>query len=210
MQLTKENYYTKEADMAYMSVSQLKSFMSCEAKTLAKLKGEFVEEDKSSFLEGHYLHAWNEGVLDEFQKNNLEIYKYSNPTKGKKEAFISIDNTIEALKKDEIVMEMLEGQKEVIMTANLFDVDWKFQMDIYNPEKNRFADLKFMNDVNKKFWDNSIKGYINFVKQYKYHYQMVLYAILEQLATGREDTLEPYIIAISKEQPPRKFILNGF
>jgi hypothetical protein len=210
MQLTKENYYTKEADMAYMSVSQLKSFMTCEAKTMAKLKGEFVEEDKDSFLQGHYLHAWNEGKLDEFQNNNLEIYKYSNPQKGKKEAFLNIDKIIESLTQDENIMEMIQGDKEVIMTANLFDVDWKIQIDTHNRPKGRFADLKFMNDINKKFWDNSTKTYVNFIRQYKYHYQMVIYAIIEQLATGSEDMLEPYIVAISKEVPPRKIILNGF
>jgi hypothetical protein len=210
MELTKENYYTKEADMAYMSVSQLKNFMFCEAKALAELRNETEKEDRSAFLEGHYLHAWNEGKLKGFQEDNLEIYKYSNPAKGKKEAFLTIDKTIESLEKDENIMEIIQGQKEVIMTANLFDIDWKFQMDIYNPGKGRIVDLKFMNDINKKFWDNSTRGYINFVKQYKYHYQMVLYAILEQQATQRDEYLEPYIVAISKETPPRKVILNGF
>lgn len=210
MELNKDSYYSSEADKKYMSVSQLKSFMSCEARTMAELNGQAQRVSNKSLLEGSYLHAWNENKLEEFQKKHLEIFKYNNPDKGKLKAYSDIDLIIKSLEKDEIVMDMLEGEKEVIMTANLFDVDWKLQIDIYNPKKKRFVDLKFMNNINKGFWNSEYKAYENFVRFYKYHYQMVLYAILEQLATGREDILEPYMVAVSKEVPPQKIIMNGF
>lgn len=38
LQLNDENYYSQEADMQYMSVSQYKAFRKCEAAALAKLK----------------------------------------------------------------------------------------------------------------------------------------------------------------------------
>lgn len=193
-----------------MSVSQFKSFMDCEAKTMALLNEEIPKAGNKAFLEGSYLHAWAEGVLDEFMANNIEIYKYNNPKKGKMKTFQDIDTIITYLEQDENIMEMLEGEKEVIMTAELFDVEWKFMMDIYNPDKNRIVDLKFMSNINKEFWNSSKKGYDNFVQHYLYNYQMVLYSILEQIATDREEMLEPYIIAVSKEVPPNKVILNGF
>ena len=37
--LTDANYYSREADMAYMSCSQFQGFAECEAKALAKLQG---------------------------------------------------------------------------------------------------------------------------------------------------------------------------
>ena len=46
LKLTPENYYTKEANMQYVSVSQYKEFngttgkMGCEAYAMAKLRGE--------------------------------------------------------------------------------------------------------------------------------------------------------------------------
>lgn len=210
MKLTRENYYSLEADRKYMSVSQLKSFMECEARTMAELNGDIPKISKQSFLEGSYLHAWCEGKLEEFQKDNLEIYKYNNPKKGLMSNFQKIDKVIKYLETDENVLEMLEGEKEVIMTANLFDVDWKFRIDVYNPSKGRLVDLKYVNKINQKFWNNSKSMHVSFVEHYKYHYQMVLYAILEQLATNRENILEPYIVAISKEIPPQKVILDGF
>lgn len=210
MKLNKNNYFSLEADRKYMSVSQLKSFMECEAKTLAELNGEIPKAGNNAFLEGNYLHAWNEGKLDEFKANNPQIYKYNNPEKGLMKSFSDIDKTIEYLEDDEIIMDMLEGQKEVIMTANLFDTEWKFQIDVYNPDKQRFADLKYVQDIEKKFWSNAAKMHVSFIENYKYHYQMVLYAILEQIATGRKEILEPYIVAIGKQLPPQKIILNGF
>ena len=40
MDINNENYYSKEADMEYMSSSQLKGFMKCEARQQAILTGE--------------------------------------------------------------------------------------------------------------------------------------------------------------------------
>ena len=44
MKLTHENYYSPEANQAYMSVSQFKAFDRCEAAALAELRGEDPEE----------------------------------------------------------------------------------------------------------------------------------------------------------------------
>lgn len=55
LKLTPENYYTKEANMQYVSVSQYKEFngttgkMGCEAYAMAKLRGE-VEEVTTTAL----------------------------------------------------------------------------------------------------------------------------------------------------------------
>ena len=37
--LTDENYYSREADILYMSCSQFQSFQTCEAATMARLRG---------------------------------------------------------------------------------------------------------------------------------------------------------------------------
>ena len=52
--LSDENYYSNEADWHYMSVSQYKSFLECEAATLAKLKNEWEpDSDKKPLLVGN-------------------------------------------------------------------------------------------------------------------------------------------------------------
>lgn len=39
--LTNENYFAPESSQSYMSVSQFKSFLDCEARTMAELNGEY-------------------------------------------------------------------------------------------------------------------------------------------------------------------------
>ena len=59
--LSDENYYSQEADLAYMSVSQYKKFLECETAALAKLKGEWTpESDPKALLVGNYVHSYFE------------------------------------------------------------------------------------------------------------------------------------------------------
>lgn len=51
MILTSENYFSKEMDLKYMSVSQYKEFASCSSKALAVLNSETDETVKESYLE---------------------------------------------------------------------------------------------------------------------------------------------------------------
>ena len=72
--LTENNYYDRASDLAYMSVSQYKSFMSCEARTMAKLNGEYEEKKNSSLLFGSYIDSYFEGTLDDFKAKNPELF----------------------------------------------------------------------------------------------------------------------------------------
>lgn len=60
-QLDKNNYHSTEADQHFMSVSQFKRFIECEARALAELKGEFTRPSSTALLVGSYLHAAIEG-----------------------------------------------------------------------------------------------------------------------------------------------------
>ena len=55
--LTDENYYSREADIHYMSCSQYQSFEKCEAAAIAKLRGLWQPEETSDALfQGQYFH----------------------------------------------------------------------------------------------------------------------------------------------------------
>lgn len=60
MLLNRENYFSKEAGLEYMSVSQFKSltpaFGGCEAAGMAAIKGEYEPPQITAFLEGSYVH----------------------------------------------------------------------------------------------------------------------------------------------------------
>ena len=75
MILTADNYYSQDANLAYMSVSQFKSFERCEAAAMAELRGEYQPPKTTAMLIGSYVDAWFEGTLDLFKLNNPEIFK---------------------------------------------------------------------------------------------------------------------------------------
>ena len=74
MTLTNENYYSKEASLEYMSVSQYKQFCKCEAAAMAQLNGEWEFPMTTAMMVGSYVDAWIEGTLPEFQEKHPEIF----------------------------------------------------------------------------------------------------------------------------------------
>ena len=60
--LTSENYYSPESNQGYMSASQFKSFLDCEARTLAELHGEYHRPSTEALLVGSYVDAYFERV----------------------------------------------------------------------------------------------------------------------------------------------------
>ena len=76
MEINKDNYFSLEADREYFSVSQFKSFKECEAKTMAKLNGVWVDNKNDAFTLGSYVHLWSEGGnLGEFRVQHQEMFK---------------------------------------------------------------------------------------------------------------------------------------
>jgi len=205
--LSRETYYSPEANLRYMSVSQFKSFVpaygGCEARAMAILRGEYEEPDKTVFDEGHFLHAWNEGKLDEFKANNPHLYSTRGPTAGQLKAnFQHCERMIEVLEADPLVMKALAGEKEVIMTAELFGVEWKIMIDSYQPDVGIFTDLKVLREIDGKWWNKEAQAYENFIDHYGYHIQMAVYAEVEKRVTGRENWLIPHMVIVTKQDPP--------
>ena len=77
MKLTAENYYSKEANQHYMSVSQFKAFEKCQAAALAEINGEFEREKSTALLVGSYVDAYFEGTLEQFKKDFPEVFVIS-------------------------------------------------------------------------------------------------------------------------------------
>ncbi|MNO64373.1 hypothetical protein D3C76_551000 [compost metagenome] len=207
LKLNKENYFSLEADRHYMSNSQFKSFLpsygGCEAGAMAKINGEYEKPKNTAFEVGHYVHAWNEGTLAEFKANNPQLYASTGKTAGQlKSEFKNANKMIEVLENDPLVMKALAGQKEVIMTAELFGIQWKVMLDSYQPETGIFADLKTSKEMGGKFWNTEIGVYENFIYHYGYQIQMALYAEVERINSGSDNWLLPHMVIVTKEDPP--------
>jgi len=208
MQLTRKNYHSKEANVAFMSNSQYKAFLECEAKQVAILAGTHIEETSEAFLVGSYVHSWSEGRKDEFAAEHPEMF-----TKGGKDLkapFRAANEMIYTLETDKLCMYMLEGQKEVIMTTEFAGVPWKIMIDSYQPDRRRIVDLKTTKNIREKTWDKEVREKVGFIEQYKYIQQAAIYTEVERLASGRPegDIFDFYIVAVSKQDPPDKEVID--
>lgn len=201
MTLEAKEYHGREANLKYLSVSQYKEFVgtlgrpSCEARAMAKLKGEFADKVTDALLVGSYVDAYFEGTLEEFKLRNPEIFTKAGQLKAQ---YQQAEEVIKRIQRDEYFMMCMSGQKQVIMTAKLFGFDWKIKMDVYHP-KRAIVDLKVMKCLNEFFWVKDY-GKMPFVEYWGYDLQGAVYQRVCELSTG--DTLPFVIAAASKEEFP--------
>lgn len=189
-----------------MSVSQFKSFMECEARTLAELRGEYSRPQSNALTVGSYTHAAFESneVFERFVEDNKKVIVN---TKGSKYAdFKQADKMIEALKSDKFSMFALEGEKEVIFTGEMFGTQWKIKVDNINHERKFFSDIKTTQELGKRYWSDKYSQYVSFVQAYDYILQMYVYQQIIYQNTG--EIYKPYIVAVTKQDPPDKAILH--
>ncbi len=197
-QLTEENYYSDVANYEYMSVSQFKDFcgtygkVGCEACAMAKIRGQFQEPNRTPLLEGSYVDSYYEGTLDKFKAEHKECFRQDGTLKAE---FVRAEKAIARSLRDPLFQEYMSGQKQVIMTGELFGTKWKIKMDSYHPGK-AIVDLKYMQSLTKFGYVPDI-GYLDFVRYWGYDIQGAIYQEIVRQNTGKK--LPFYIAGISKE-----------
>ena len=196
MFVTNENYYDRETNLAYWSVSQFKSFNKCEACGLAEAYGQYEREETESLLIGSYVDAFFSGELDTFrEKHGSAMFKKNGELLAQ---FVKANKMISRVESDPLMMEFLQGEKQKVMTASLFGVPWKIKMDVYNGE--RIVDLKTVKDF-KDVRDPDY-GWRSWIEFWGYDIQGAIYQRVEQIASGRDEPLPFYIEAVTKESVP--------
>lgn len=213
--LTKANYHSNAANIEYMSRGQYKGFAhECEAKEMAKLKKEWVDPPFLPFLIGQYVHSFNDNTRSEFIAEHPEMFTKELTLKAK---FVEANNMIDCLQNDEFAMYCLEGEKEKIITFEMFGAQWKIMLDVQNNERRRIVDLKTTKSITEKVWmavenelGNIVNRKVSFVEAYSYCLQAAIYSEGERISEGREpgDYSEFLIVAVSKEKQPDKAIIN--
>lgn len=190
-----------------MSVSQFKSFVECEAKTMAVLNGEYEEPHSNALIVGSYVHAAFESdeAFREIEEKYSDII-FKKRGNGKYAEFETADRMIEAIKNDKFAMFALEGEKEQIHTAELYGVPWKIKVDSVNHERKLFSDIKTTQELHKRYWSDKYEGWVSFVEAWDYVLQMAVYRKVLQDNFGRE--YEPYIVAVTKEEPPNLAVIH--
>lgn len=141
MKLTNENYFSTEANMEYMSVSQFKAFERCEAEAMAEITGVWKRPKTTALLMGSYVDAYFEGTLDSFKENNPEVFTQCGALRAE---YRKAEQIISRIEKDPGFMKMLDGRKQVIKTGEIEGVPIKIKIDVLHPDK--IVDLKIMKD----------------------------------------------------------------
>lgn len=216
MQLNSSNYFSKEASKKYISVSQYKDFcgtlgkVGCESMALAKLTGEWEEktEDSVSLMVGSYVDAHYEGTLDLFKAQHPDIFlKTGKNAGGLKANYVKAEEIIQRCERDEMFSLYMSGQKQVIMTAEMFGANWKIKIDSYHKGK-CIVDLKIMKSIRDSFWIRDL-GYVNFIEYWGYDLQGAVYQQVEylnQLAACNTDEEKaqceklPFFIAVASKE----------
>lgn len=208
MIITNENYFSPEANKEYLSVSQYKNFIgtlgrqACEAEALALLNEEWQFDDKSTpLLVGSYVDAHFEGSLDIFRAKTPEIFTQKGELKA---SYKQAEDIINRVERDEYFMKFMSGEKQTIMTAEIFGAKWKVKIDSYLPGI-AIVDLKVMQSLNKIFWIRDF-GYMDFVQYWGYDIQGAIYQEVVYQNTG--ERLPFYIAGVSKEKEPNLEIIQ--
>ncbi len=131
MKLNQDNYYSEKANKQYFSVSQYKDFMKCEAMAMAKISGSYKPEVTKALLTGSFVDSYFEGTLEQFIKENPAVFTRKQELKSE---FRKANEIIARIRNDELFMRFMSGEKQRIMTFELFGVPWKMKMDSYLPD----------------------------------------------------------------------------
>ena len=219
MKLTNGNYYGAKANQEFMSVSQFKSFMRCEAMALAELNGEYERPKSKALLLGSFVDEMLTGTKKTKVKfvveNRSEIFqKSSKLSKVDDEGLIAIATdyfadifseenkpyaeivqaleAIDKIKKQPLMMQHFKSKHQKIMTGEIAGVPFKIKMDNYKPGE-FIADGKYMASL------RSPNLFEPMVKYWGYDLQGAVYQEIVYQNTGKR--LPFYLDIATKETP---------
>ena len=212
MILTSENYYSREANLEYMSVSQFKAFDRCQAAALAELRGEYAPAASPAMLVGGYVDAWFSGELPLFQPQHPELFRRDGTLKAE---YGKAQDIIARMEADGLFSLLMGGAHQVIVTGEIAGVPFKGKLDSLldaaacreivrrYPEtaaalgerpRGAIVDQKVMRDLGP-VWSEEDHCRLPFVEAYGYDIQGAVYRALEGhglpfvLAVGTKETV---------------------
>lgn len=189
MELNAKNYYQPSP---YMSASQFKAFLNCEAAALAEAEGEYRREPSNALVQGQYVDAYFTGNIEEFRESHPDLFKKDGMLKA---TYSVCESAITRLEREPMAMEYLEGEKQVVVTGEIDGVPCKGKLDVLHDD--RIVDLKCMRDF-LPVWKDGER--LDFIRAWGYDIQAYFYTELVRQVTGKD--LPFYILAVTKEASP--------
>ena len=199
MKLTPENYYTKEANEAYMSASFVKGMRRCEAATIAELRGEYTRESNTALTIGSYVDVMLTGTEWDtmaFRSEHPEMFKKDGTLKAE---YMKAEDMVARAKRDRVFMATMEGDYQKIRTGKICGIPFKAKYDVYRRDdpdmKEVIVDLKTVKDFAPVYMPG--QGRVPFADAWDWPLQMAIY---QQLSDTKRATC--LLAVISKEDPP--------
>lgn len=201
MELTQQNYFSKEADQEYMSVSQFKLFRECEAKALATIQGQVDATYKDAFLEGQLFEALVSGDANLFKAQHPELISTRGATAGQiKSEFKKVINAAEKFNEQVFFRDIIDKcEKQIILTGEIKGIKVKCMLDLFDKKTNSIYDIKCMKDF-KDQWNKDEKAYMPWYYTYGYVLQLAVYREIVRQNFG--EPKEIGLIAATKEEVP--------
>lgn len=211
MELTRENYFSQEAQMAYMGSSQFKDFLSCEAAALAKIQGRYKPPASRSMLVGSYVDAWYSGELPDFTERHPDMFKKDRTLKAD---FLAANAIIDRMQADQLYSLLMSGKKQVIRTGKIAGVPFKIKIDsLLDAAACRqiaeefpgaapalgfgdgaIVDQKVMRDLGD-VWSDEERRMVPFAQAWGYDIQGAIYQAVE-------GHMMPFILAVGTREEP--------
>ena len=197
----KENYFSKEIDMEYMSVSQWKLFYECEAKALATIQGQESAIFKEAFLEGQLFEELVAGDAKLFIAKHPELISTRGATAGQiKSEFKKVIAAAEKFNSQKFFTDIIaKCEKQVILTGEIEGIKVKCALDLFDPKTNSIYDIKCMKDY-KEQWSSEEKAYIPWYYTYGYVMQLAVYREIVRQNFG--EPKEIALLSATKEEKP--------
>lgn len=193
MKLTARNYFSRNANLEYFSVSQFKDFCKCPACAMAKLNGEYDDSDSRALLLGSYVDEMLTGTnrsQKKFLEDNSDELLQKN---GKFYAdVVKANEAVARVIAQPLMMKYLNGKHQTIMTGEIEGVPVKIKMDSYKPGE-FVADLKYLKSL------RSPNMFENVVDYWGYPLQGAVYTEIVRQNTG--ETLPFFLVIATKESP---------
>lgn len=217
--LTDENYYSREADIHFMSCSQFQAFEKCEAAEIAKLRGIWIPEETSDALfQGQYFHSYFESpeAFDAFCKAGFDKIFKTKETKargmeivGKYAPFQRLDEMIKVVENDPLISKILAwpGENELPMVGIVGGIPWRMKMDKYCASTRRIIDYKTSANLHELYYNPSTKERQTFIEEFGYMMRAAVYGEIERQTRKAEDFPSFIIIGVSKQDPPDKDVI---
>jgi hypothetical protein len=219
MKLTAKNYYNKEANVSYMSVSQFKAFRNCEAAALAEIKGEYERGSSKALFLGSFLDEMLTGTKKSKMKfvleNRDQIFQKSSklaayndkdfsdlifdspmsifsPANKPYAEIVQALETVEKIKKQPLMAKHFRSRHQTIMTGEIAGVPFKIKMDNYKPGE-FISDGKYMASL------RSPNMFEPMVKYWGYDIQGAVYQEIVRQNTGNQ---LPFFLDIATKETP--------